>query len=105
MRKGNSVTKRIIMLFVVAAFLAAAALPTSFAFAQANLPENCDKDKGVITCTTTETGKNPKFVQAATTTVKGSFSAASPGAGQTTSTAEDCKNRPGQTEKCPPGQF
>jgi hypothetical protein len=43
----------------------------------------------------TEEGKNPKFTQE--TSKKGSFQSSHP-------SKEEC-NRPGQTEKCPPGQF
>ena len=42
-----------------------------------------------------EPGKNDKFTQ--TESQKGSFNSSHP-------KQEDC-NRPGQTEKCPPGQF
>ena len=94
--------KRIIMLAIVAALLAASAIPATMASAQ-NAPPGCEKVRGVISCTTTETGKNPKFVEEQTTTVRGSFQAGEAG-GQTVQTVEEC-DRPGQTEKCPPGQF
>ena len=73
------------------------ALTMSFAsvaaFAAPPLPEGCFKERGTIFCE--EEGKNPKFSQE--TSKKGSFQSSHPA-------QEEC-NRPGQTEKCPPGQF
>ena len=63
------------------------------AFADPPLPAGCFKERGTIFCT--EEGKNPKFTEE--TSKKGSFESSHPA-------QEEC-NRPGQTEKCPPGQF
>jgi len=62
-------------------------------FAAPPLPDGCFKERGTIYCI--EEGKNPKFSEE--TSKKGSFQSSHPA-------QEDC-NRPGQTEKCPPGQF
>ena len=63
------------------------------AFAAPPLPGGCYKERGTIYCT--ETGKNPKFSEQ--TSKKGSFQSSHPA-------QQEC-NRPGQTQKCPPGQF
>ena len=62
-------------------------------FADPPLPSGCFKERGTIYCE--EEGKNQKFSQELSK--KGSFQSSHP-------PEEDC-NRPGQTEKCPPGQF
>ena len=86
---------RRIQLLIITAILA---LSMSFAaagveLADPPLPKGCFKKHGTIFCE--EEGKNPKFSRE--TSKKGSFQSSHP-------QEEEC-NRPGQTEKCPPGQF
>ena len=77
-----------LMMALMMSFGAASAV-----FADPPLPSGCYKERGTIYCT--ETGKNPKFSEE--TSKKGSFQSSHPA-------QQEC-NRPGQTEKCPPGQF
>ena len=53
--------------------------------------------QGEVTCVIVEEGKNPKFGEEETTTGRGNV-------GNKTETTTEC-DRPGSTEKCPPGQF
>ena len=93
------------MMLLVVAALVALALSAPVAFAAQDLPSNCSKVKGQIVCTTVVEGKNPqgKFDETTTTTTQGNLTNFSPEP-QGVGTDEAC-NRPGQTEKCPPGQF
>ena len=96
--------KRIMMLIVAALFAMSVMAPAALA-APPELPTGCSKVKGQIVCTVVVEGKNPqgKFDETVITTTQGNLTNFSPepqGVG-----IEDECNRPGQTEKCPPGQF
>ncbi|CAN5679502.1 hypothetical protein BH18ACT11_BH18ACT11_14970 [soil metagenome] len=93
------------MTLLVLAAMLALALSAPVALAAQDLPAECKKVKGQIVCTTVVEGKNPqgKFDETTTTTTQGNLTNFSPEP-QGVGTAEEC-NRPGQTEKCPPGQF
>jgi len=95
--------RRITML--VAAALVALALSAPVALAAQDLPPGCEKVKGKIVCEVVVEGKNPqgKFDETTTTTTQGNLTNFSP-TPQGVGVEEEC-NRPGQTEKCPPGQF
>jgi phosphate-selective porin len=95
--------RRITML--VAAALVALALSAPVALAAPTLPAGCEKVKGQIVCEVVVEGKNPqgKFDETTTTTTQGNLTNFSP-TPQGVGVEEEC-NRPGQTEKCPPGQF
>lgn len=88
MRRRIQLLTTAIILAVSMTFAAA-----GVALAAPPLPDGCFKERGTIYCL--EEGKNPKFSQE--TSKKGSFQSSHP-------QQEDCV-RPGQTEKCPPGQF
>jgi hypothetical protein len=93
---------RKITLLAVAALIALA-FSAPLASAAQSLPSGCSKVNGQIVCTTVVEGKNPQRKFDETTTTQGNLTNFSPepqGGGIT----EEC-NRPGQTEKCPPGQF
>lgn len=85
--------KRITLLAVALVVALTMSFGSVAAFAAPPLPEGCFKERGTIFCE--EEGKNPKFSQELSK--KGSFQSSHPA-------QEEC-NRPGQTEKCPPGQF
>ncbi len=99
--------KRMIMLFPTALLVLAMALP---AFAASPSERDClaaggtfDRQQGEVSCVivTEEEGKNPKFSEETTTTTTGRGNDSNK---PTRNTDTDCQ-RPGQTEKCPPGQF
>jgi hypothetical protein len=97
--------KRIILMLTVAAFMMAALTVTAVAaFAVSPSERACeaqggtfDRQQGEVSCVIVEEGKNPKFTQEETTTGRGNIE-------NKQQKEEEC-NRPGQTEKCPPGQF
>ena len=95
---------RKITLLAIAALIVLA-LSAPVAFAAPVLPDGCSKVKGQIVCIAVVEGKNPqgKFDETTTTTTQGNLTNFSPEL-QGVGTEEEC-NRPGQTEKCPPGQF
>jgi phosphate-selective porin len=95
--------RRLTLLAVAALIVLALSAPV--AFAAPVLPDGCSKVKGKIVCITVVEGKNPqgKFDETTTTTTQGNLTNFSPEP-QGVGTEEEC-NRPGQTEKCPPGQF
>ena len=95
--------KRIMMLIVAALFAMSVMAPA--ALAAQELPTGCSKVKGQIVCTVVVEGKNPqgKFDETVITTTQGNLTNFSPEP-QGVGIEEEC-NRPGQTEKCPPGQF
>ena len=95
--------KRIMMLIVAALFAMSVMAPA--ALAAPELPPGCSKVKGQIVCTVVVEGKNPqgKFDETVITTTQGNLTNFSPEP-QGVGIEEEC-NRPGQTEKCPPGQF
>jgi hypothetical protein len=90
------VIKRISLLVAAALLVATMAVMTAgpvFAAKCPNGEQATNVGGGNKQCT--QEGRNPKFSQ--TQTVKGSFSTKR-------EPTNDC-NRPGQTQKCPPGQF
>jgi hypothetical protein len=97
--------KRIILMLTVAAFMVAALTVTAAAaFAVSPSERQCearggtfDRERGEVECVIVEEGKNPKFKQEETTTGRGNIE-------NKQQQEEECI-RPGQTEKCPPGQF
>lgn len=54
------------------------------------------RENGTVTCTTTETGKNPKFTEETQTSGQGNT-------GNKTEHSSDCDGT--GSDKCPPGQF
>jgi len=89
----------------ISLLVAAALLVATMAMAGLAGPAfaDCNKVKGQWICTETVPGKNKNFSETTTTTTQGNLTNFSPKP-QGVGTKEDC-NRPGQTEKCPPGQF
>jgi hypothetical protein len=90
-----------IMLFATALLVVAMAVP---AFAASPSERECmaaggtfDRQQGQVSCVIVEEGKNPKFQQEQTTTGRGNIE-------NKQQQSTEC-DRPGQTEKCPPGQF
>ena len=89
-------------MFVATALLVLAmALP---AFAASPSQRECEAQGGTFTrsggevrCVIVEEGKNPKFQEEQTTTGRGNIN-------NKQQQSTEC-DRPGQTEKCPPGQF
>ena len=95
--------RKLMMVLATGAMLA---IPgTALAASEADLPTGCDKDRGQIVCTTVVEGKNPqgKFDETVVATTQGNLTNFSPEP-QGVGVEEEC-NRPGATEKCPPGQF
>jgi hypothetical protein len=98
-------TLKRIGLLVMAVMLAAAILVlTASATAVSPSEEQCkaqggtfERSQGQVECVIAEEGRNPKFEQEETTTGRGNIS-------NEQEISSDC-NRPGATEKCPPGQF
>ena len=95
---------RKIGIYAVLALLVTA-LAAPVALAAPDLPPGCEKVRGQIVCEVVVEGKNPqgKFDETTTTTTQGNLTNFSPEP-QGVGVEEEC-NRPGQTEKCPPGQF
>jgi hypothetical protein len=98
MRKRISLLVAALMLALTMSFGSVAA------FAASPSQEQCEaqggtftKERGEVQCVIVEEGKNPKFQQEETTTGRGNIE-------NKQQKEEEC-NRPGQTEKCPPGQF
>ena len=96
--------RRLLLVFavmaVMAAMVAAMAVP---AFAASPSQTQCessggtfDRTQGTATCTTTDTGKNPKFTDTVTTSGQGNI-------GNKTETSDVCDGT--GSGKCPPGQF
>ena len=99
--KDRSLIKRMTMFVATALLVLAMALP---AFAASPSQRQCEaqggtftKSGGQVSCVTTQEGKNPKFQQEQTTTGRGNIE-------NKQQQNTEC-DRPGQTEKCPPGQF
>jgi hypothetical protein len=92
------VLKRITTLIVGALMMMALAVP---AFAVSPSERECEgtfsRERGEVKCVVVEEGKNKKFQQEETTSGRGNIE-------NKQQVEEEC-NRPGQTEKCPPGQF
>ncbi len=93
--------RRITTLVVAALLMMALSVP---AFAVSPSQEECErqggtftKERGQVQCVIVEEGKNPKFQEEETTTGRGNIE-------NKQQKEEECI-RPGQTEKCPPGQF
>jgi hypothetical protein len=81
--------------------IAGSLAPTTFAASPSQ--EQCeaqggtfDRTNGTVTCTTTETGKNPKFTEESQTSGQGNT-------GNKTEQSSDCDGT--GSDKCPPGQF
>ena len=79
--------------------IAGSVAPTTFAASPSQ--EQCEaqggtfsKQNGTVTCTTTETGKNPKFTEESQTSGQGNT-------GNKTEEEQSCE----PTGHCPPGQF
>lgn len=91
----------LVLAVLVAVLTSLSAAP---AFAESPSERECeaqngsfDRVRGEVSCVIVEEGKNPKFEQEQTTTGRGNIE-------NKQETSEEC-NRPGQDEKCPPGQF
>ena len=93
--------KRMTMFVATALLALAMAVP---AFAVSPSQQECEAQggefmrvRGEVSCVIVEEGKNPKFQQEETTTGRGNIE-------NKQQQSTEC-DRPGQTEKCPPGQF
>ncbi len=102
--------KRIILMLTVAAMMVVALTVTApMAFAVSPSQQECeaqndadttatfDRNKGQVSCTVTEEGKNPKFTKEQETTGQGNTG------NKTDVGPEECE--PTGSGKCPPGQF